>query len=1068
MATTSPAAADVKYAFFGTKGNGDEQFEHPLGMAFNHDKTEIFVADNHNNRVQVLTYNRKTGELTFKERFTGNSHHVFDHPTGVAIHYDDENIIIVADTNNDHICGLNAESKTIVQRPSSVAFDKGGNIFAYDSSNCRIAIRMNNADTTNIKYICEKGEGKGEYKGDEQLGKWGTLAFDNEDNLVVADEHNNRVQVLNRNDGKHIRTITGIISDKRGGQLKSPCGIAFTDDGEHIIIADFGNNRVRVLTYPDGVIVESFGTQGTGNGEFDGPYGVLVDDENGRIIVSEETNHRIQVIHNAFPPKKLAKVEDNPLGPSKSKYPGLEDAIREAITAFSTSEGLGAAYANILNELNEKIDKDRKRINNPESHLSELLAKVTPKEKKEKTKGKKPTKKSEPKPVSQLKTKDEVKTFIGEKTDAIFVVTGGSFNPPHKGHIGMFQKAYDELMKVVANKDKTVYGVMVPATDKWIEDKICERANGGTCTPDQRKATEADIESKRIKLVDRVHLCKLSCDSFEWTDKGTFGAENMIVVNESGDGEQFTSPANTYYLCGSDYYKKSDTKFICVLRKGDVKNDTKLTRTKGGKPETIDIKATDIIIEGGEDNDASSTMLRNILTEISKFKISEDDTELPTFPDKDKKLLALISIPVLRRLLELKYILTDAENNKKVLEFMNIDLDAPDAKSSNDTDSKLKDKDGVRTNGSRSLCNIGSMCYMNAALQLVYSMTDFRTAIKTPTNQLTEYLTAMDRGVSCDQARVLAKRLYDFAQGTRGRAFTNRSFNEQEDAGELITTVLSANVFDTSKDSMRFNSSTALVYTGSEEIKTACIQLDKTALNIVPETEKTTLVSLRPLVPGDTLLLPVTDGATKLTRFKDVFDTYRNSSTDREEKVDDSQDALAGKNLSSEKNGIISNLPDCMMDIQKAGDEIISKVLKPGCNPLIGVEKSGSKYKLTHLKDKTYISIGPTQKYFIVILKRTVSNEKGTQTKLKHSVDLTSARIEIGGISFIITGCVCHHGPDSTSGHYTYVEFKDGNPTTVYDDHNIVSYATYLATVDRNRTVDTQGYVLLFEREQIK
>lgn len=1051
------AAAEVKYAFFGTEGAGNEQFDAPLGMAFNHDKTEIFVADSNNNRVQVLKYDKSTGYLKFvrvisdKIDFT-KTYGKLNRPTGVALGiYKTKPVILVADNRNHKVCRFNDDasnryiSDIDATRPCSVALDKDGNIFVYDSSNCRIQITMTNNST---QYICGEGTGAG------QLGEWGTLAFDKDDRLVVADEVNHRVQVLNSSDGAHLHTITG--KGERGKQLNLPCGIAFTDDYKHIIIADAGNHRVCVLTYPDGVIVESFGTQGTGNGEFDGPYGVLVDDENGRIIVSEELNHRIHVIDNALP-KKPVKVEDKILVTGKSKYPGLEDAIRNAITAFSKSEGLGAAYANILNELNEKIDEDRNRLNNPDLLLSELLAKVTPKEK---TKGKKPTKEAEPKPVSQLKTKDEVEKFISSQKDAIFVVTGGSFNPPHNGHIGMFQKAYDALMKVGENKGKTVYGVMVPASDSWIEGKLCkeEHKKLEKCSDAElasQKSQDA-IDLKRIQVAERVTLCKLSCDSYEWTDEGKFGAENMIVVNESAQGEEFTKEPNTYYLCGSDYYKDTPKiKYICVLRKEDTQERNILVK-KDGKTEKVPIKDTDIIVkDDGGDNDASSTLLREILTKIGKLNTSDPDLE--GLEDANGILLKLVSIPVLRKLLELKYIL-DPSKGTQQLGFIDIDLDAPDVKSSNDTDDTLRRVKGVVSSGPRSLCNIGSMCYMNAALQLIYSMSDFRTAIKTP-NPLLEYLNAMDAGVSCEQARVLAQNLYDLAQGSD---FTRRSFNEQEDASELITTVLSANVFDTSKDSMRFNSSTALVYTGSEEIKTVCIQLDKTALNIVPKTEKTTLVSLRPLVPGDTLLLPVTDGATKLlTTFKDVFDTYRNSSTDREENVDDSSDI---KNL-SDKNGIISNLPACMMNITEDGGKIMSKKLKPVCNPLIEVEKSGSKYKLTHLKDKTYISIGPTQNYFIVILKRTISDGKKGQTKLKHSVDLTNARIEIDGRPFIITGCISHHGDTATSGHYTYVAFTGGKPTTVYDDHNIVDYATYLETVDKNRTVDTEGYVLLFERE---
>lgn len=738
---------------------------------------------------------------------------------------------------------------------------------------------------------------------------------------------------------------------------------------------------------------------------------------------------------------------------STTDYLELRKAIDTAIQTFSKAlnRSNDEKYGDILTKLSGKIGEVRTEID------ASLVVKG-----KEKSEVKKP----ESKLGSKEMNLDDVKKFIDSKSDAIFVVTGGSFNPPHNGHIGMFQKAYDALMKVDANKSKKVYGVMVPATEAWLDKKVSEN--------------KLDA-SQKIDITHRVNLCTLSCDSYAWPDSTNFNASNMIVVNDGND-DPATSILqtatgfrdNAYYLCGSDYYAahgNDEYKFICVLRSGvRLTSDRSQKQIHFDKPPitgsnltSFNVKATDIIIrDDSGDNDASSTMLRNILTEINSVVVSGD--ALGDTPKKDE-LLKLISIPVLRRLLNLRYILTNTENNKKVLRIMDIDLDPPDAKSSNDTDIILRGKDGVRTSGARSLCNIGSMCYMNAALQLFYSMPNFRTAIKDTSNPLLEYLNAMDKGVNCEQAGRLARALYDLAQGTRGNAFTRRGFNDQEDASELITTVLSANIFDTLKESMRFNnSSIALVYTGEKSIDSTCKNIDKAALEIVPEKDKQNIISLSPLTPVYILPLPVTDGVGTFTTFKKAFDTYLDAYTDREELINDS-----GDDEKNNTSGIIFNLPECMMEtITKGSDgKITSKKLKPACKPLIEVENSSSKakpFKLKYLKDKTYISPGPTQKYFIVILIRTIYNDKGDRTKLKHPVNLEDASINIGGRNFTIKGCVCHHGESPNSGHYTYVEFKDGKPTTVYDDHNIVDYDEYVKAVG-GRTVNTEGYVLLFEQE---
>ena len=71
----------------------------------------------------------------------------------------------------------------------------------------------------------------------------------------------------------------------------TPCGVAINRRGE-VVITELGRHCVSVFS-PNGEKLQSFGTYGSGQGEFGGPRGVAVD-ANGGTLVVDSWNHRIQ------------------------------------------------------------------------------------------------------------------------------------------------------------------------------------------------------------------------------------------------------------------------------------------------------------------------------------------------------------------------------------------------------------------------------------------------------------------------------------------------------------------------------------------------------------------------------------------------------------------------------------------------------------------------------------------------------------------------------------------------------------------------------------------------------
>ena len=78
------------------------------------------------------------------------------------------------------------------------------------------------------------------------------------------------------------------------GQLNGPTDVTYLND-DNILVADQLNHRIQQFNVQTGNSVKSFGKKGTGDGEFENPVSVCVDEE-GRVIVADFYNNRIQVL----------------------------------------------------------------------------------------------------------------------------------------------------------------------------------------------------------------------------------------------------------------------------------------------------------------------------------------------------------------------------------------------------------------------------------------------------------------------------------------------------------------------------------------------------------------------------------------------------------------------------------------------------------------------------------------------------------------------------------------------------------------------------------------------------
>jgi hypothetical protein len=232
--------------------------------------------------------------------------------------------------------------KAELHYPYAVAVDRLGNVVISDLLNYRVRVVAENTGTfygramTAGRIYTVAGDGSGKFFGDggpatmAGLEPWG-VTVDGAGNLVIGDFHHNRVRVVAESTGTFygqpmtagdIYTVAGNGRPGFSGDggpataanLDWPSGVA-VDKAGNLVIAAYGNNRVRVVAESTGTfyeqpmtagdiytIVDSNGDPGdTGDGGpataatlYD-PEAVSVDSA-GNVLICDVGNSKVRVV----------------------------------------------------------------------------------------------------------------------------------------------------------------------------------------------------------------------------------------------------------------------------------------------------------------------------------------------------------------------------------------------------------------------------------------------------------------------------------------------------------------------------------------------------------------------------------------------------------------------------------------------------------------------------------------------------------------------------------------------------------------------------------------------------
>jgi tripartite motif-containing protein 71 len=227
------------------------------------------------------------GAPTYVSSFgaTGTGNGQFGHPAGIAM--DSAGNLWVADMQNNRVEEFSASGTFLksvgstgtgpgqFSRPKSIAIDPQGDFWVADAGNSRIEEFSPSWEF--IKSVGSAGSGNGQFSGPEGI------AIDAHGNIWVSDTYNYRVQELSES-GEFIKVISGL------GTIE-PTGIA-AGPGGNVWITDWSHSRV-VEVSESGVLVRSFGSAGSGNGQFSNPDAVAIDNS-GDVWIGDQSNRRVQ------------------------------------------------------------------------------------------------------------------------------------------------------------------------------------------------------------------------------------------------------------------------------------------------------------------------------------------------------------------------------------------------------------------------------------------------------------------------------------------------------------------------------------------------------------------------------------------------------------------------------------------------------------------------------------------------------------------------------------------------------------------------------------------------------
>ena len=311
-ATSSPTSTPPYAVSFtwGSLGSALGQFNQPQYLTLVQSSgVTLWAADFGNNRLQAFDVSGNYVDGVGNTATAGSGNGQFNGPTAVAFAHTTVNSLYVVDSSNNRIqdfCNFCSLSPTAAwgysgqfgatqgfNLASGIVFDGSTYLYVADTLNSRILVY----DYLGNYYA--QWTGSGGTSGSQLANPYDVAIDPTNGNLVVVDGFYNRVEVFNNystNSGGNFIRKWGKnggdgTSGSGNGEFNGPSGLDVDSSG-NVFVADTNNNRIQEFSQT-GSFISTYGSVGSGNGQFHQPIDVAVYNATGQIFVSDYGNNRI-------------------------------------------------------------------------------------------------------------------------------------------------------------------------------------------------------------------------------------------------------------------------------------------------------------------------------------------------------------------------------------------------------------------------------------------------------------------------------------------------------------------------------------------------------------------------------------------------------------------------------------------------------------------------------------------------------------------------------------------------------------------------------------------------------